>query len=382
MPSINRGTLPQNFLDSVSSGMRLPQPEPQYWFARMALGGRLSFAALNAGQSTVQQFVSMAGGGDSTPLALDAMVRAADAYPGAVVAIDDFGKGMGDTIKLRRPIYSGGGYDLASRQVQADKATSTAGQAITAEEVPIVLQEYEGPFGPTGVVQPYAIRSFDARYRANKDELATLVTGHLSRDYIKWMDTVIRDQFRKSLSIALGGVTLSDSQSSVSGFVAGSGHTANLELLLNARKSLSDREWAPFPNGRYMCLVPTSFNVQMLGDPDWRALSAQHGKDKNLAFGYIGSVQDLDIFECTTLKSYAATETPPGDTNPVPASQTVFEGMIIGPGVVGMGTAQNPEARFADDTDYGKMAKVLWNAVHAFETIDNRGVQRFLFASS
>ena len=47
MPSsISRGTLPQNFLDSVTPGLRLPTPEPQYFFAKMAMAGRLNLAAL------------------------------------------------------------------------------------------------------------------------------------------------------------------------------------------------------------------------------------------------------------------------------------------------------------------------------------------------
>src|SRR3990170_1481922 len=108
MPSINRATLPQNFLDSVSMGLRLPTPEPQYLFAQMAMGARMSLAAIDAGASTVQQFVSM------------------------------------------------------------------------AAEVPVVLDQFEGPYNTDGSeVRPYAILDFDAKYRANKDQLAGLTTLHL-----------------------------------------------------------------------------------------------------------------------------------------------------------------------------------------------------------
>ncbi len=376
MSFIGRGTLPQNFLDSVSPGMRLPTPEPAYWFARAALAGRLQFAALNAGAPTVQQFISMAGGGAPVSTELDSMIRSADGYPGAVLAVDEFGKGQGDTIKLRRDLYGGGGYSRAERRVAADKPTSTTGQAIQMEEAVIILEEYEGPYSvAASVVQPYAIREFDAKYRTNKDQLAAVTTRHLVRDYVKWLDTVIRDLFRANDT----AITYADDVANVLSFTSGAGHNTSLDLMLKARKALSDREWQHFPNGRYIALVPTSFNVQMVGDPDWRALSQFHDQGKNLAYGYIGSIQDLDIFEVTTLKTYAAGDTVPGDGNAVPTSATVFEGMIIGPGAVGMGTGQEPEARFADDTDYGKNAKVIWNAKQAFETLDSRGVQRFLF---
>lgn len=378
MPSINRGTLPQNFLDSVSRGMRLVQPEPQYWFAKAAMAARLSLAAIDAGATTTQQFVSMVGGGDRIPPGLDELARAADAYPETVMAVDDFGKDAGDTIKLRRPIFEGGGYTLAARQVQPDKTTSTTGQAIKAEEVPIVLHEYEGPYNAAAAeVQPYAIRDFDAKYKTNKDQLASLTTMHLRRDYIVLLDTVIRDLFR-----ATGNITYADDVANVLSFTVGAGHSVSLELLFKARKELSDREWQPFPNGKYVCLVPTQFNVDMLGDVTYRQLSAFKDNGKNQLYGYITSVQDLDIFECSTLRTYAAGETVPGDGNAIPAGSEVFEGLIFGPQAVGMGTAMTPSAFWADDTDYGKVAKVIWRAIQAFQTLDNRATQRVLFQAA
>jgi hypothetical protein len=354
--------------------MRLVQPEPQYWFAKAAQSARLGLAAIDAGASTVQQFVNMVGGGDVVPPALDELARAADAYPGAVMAVDEFGKGAGDTVKMRRPVFEGGGYTEADRRVHPDATTSTTGQSLKAEEVPIVLHEYEGPYSSSAsAVRPYAIRDFDAKYKANRDQLASLTTMHLRRDYVKWLDTVIRNLFRNTSQI-----TYADDVSNVLSFTVGAGHQMSLEAILKARKELSDREWQPFANGRYICLVGTHFNVDMLGDVDYRQLSAQHGGGKNQLFGYIASVQDVDLFECTTLRTYAATETVPGDGNAVPAGSAVYESLLFGPDAVGMGTAMTPKAFWADDTDYGKVAKVIWRGIQAFQTLDNRAVQRVL----
>lgn len=375
MASVNRATLPQNFLDSVSLGMRLVQPEPEYLFAKMAMAGRLSLAAIDAGAVTVQQFVTMAAGGAPVPPELDQLARVGDAYPNAVVAVDDFGKNQGDTIKLRRPLFEGGGYDEQSRLVSADKNTNTTGQSVKAEEVPVVLQEFEGPFNQgLGAVSPYAIRDFDAKYKANRDQLTGIVTMHLRRDYVKWLDRVIRNRF-----VATSNITYSDSVANVASFTAGAGHIANLELIARARKALSDREWGKFPNGRYVCLVPTQFNVDMLGDPDYRQLSAFH-TGQNQLFGYITSYQDVDIFECTTLRTFVnADGAVPGDGQTTPSGVTTQEGLLFGPGAVGMGTGMTPSAYWADDTDFGKVAKVLWRALQAFQTLDNRAVQRLLW---
>jgi hypothetical protein len=376
MPSINRGTLPQNFLDSVSSGMRLPTPEPQYWFAKAALGARMSLAALDCGMPTVQQFVSMLGAGAQLPPELDELARAADAFAGVVTAVDDFGKGQGDTVKFRRDVYSTGGLDGDDdRVLSPDASISTTGQAIQMEETAVVLKQYHGPYASSGTaVQPYAIADFDAKYKAAKESLSSATSRYLRRDYIKWLDTRIRDRFRSTQYI-----TYSDDVTNVLSMVAGAGHVANLEMIMKARKALSDREWSKFGNGRYVCLVPTKFNTDMIGDADYRELSKVHREGQNQLFGYIGSIQDVDIFEVTTLKAYAATATVPGDGNAVPAGVTVQEGLLFGPGAVGFGTGLEPECRWADDTNYGTIAKCIWYALHAFQTLDERGVQRFLF---
>jgi len=367
--------------------MRLPTPEPQYFFAKMAIGMRITLAALAAGVSTAQQFVTIAGGGAQLPPELDDMARAADAYPEAVIAVDEFGKDAGDTVKLWRDVYEGGLYTQAGRLLGEDVAISTTGQNIKAEEVPVVLKEFYGPSNAAGTsVQPYAIKDFDAKYRRNKEQLAGKVTRYLRRDYVKWLDAVIRDLFR--CNGANTNLTFPDGITQGSDFVANGTAYISLQQILNARKALSDREWRKFSNGRYMCIVPTSFNTQMVGDVDYRELSKLQAQGRNLIYGYIGSIQDIDFFECTTLATYAAsgaTDTALNSSN-VAANVTLNEALLIGPGAVGMGTAVNeqsgsigPEVRFADDTNYGTLAKMIWYVMHAFQTLDMRGVQRIPF---
>ncbi len=375
MPSINRGSLPSNFLDSVNDqGLVLPTPEPQYLFAKWAMGARLSLAALNAGAPTVQQFVSMAGGGRPISPQLDEMARAADMYPGFVNAVESFGQGKGDTIKFQRMVYNAAtsGYTAASREVATDAVISTTGQNVQTEEVPVVLKEYHGPINGAGsAVAPYAIWDFDAKYRANKLQLASIVSRFLQRDYVKVIDRSIRDLFTASSNI-----TYSDNVANAAAMTAGAGHILNLETVLAARKAISDREWSKFPNGRYVLLVPTVFNTDMVQDPDYRELSKSHADGRNQLFGYITSVQDIDIFECTTLQSVAAAGTYAGST--VPTGVTVHESLLLGPGCVGFGTAAAPECRWADDTNYGTVAKCIWYALHAFGTLDTRGVQKIV----
>jgi hypothetical protein len=381
MPSINRGTLPQNYLDSVNTGMRLPQPEPRYMFARMAIQAQMAAGALEVNADNVRHFVKLmaASGGQEVPQELDQMAVAADLYPGAIQYVDAFGKNEGDTIKFRRDIYEGGGYSESARMVKTDVPTTTSGIALKMEEVPIVLQQYEGPYDTVNSrVAPYPITQFDAKYRANKDSLVSLTRRHLLRDYIKWLDTVIRDRFRAATNI-----TYADGVSNVLSFTAGAGHSATLDMMLKARKALADRERGSFRNGRVIALVPTQFNVDMVQDPVYRDLSAQHA-GKNPLFQYLATLNDIDIFQCTTMKTYAPGDTVPTDGNAVPAGagNNVYEALMITPGSVGFGQADPPMVFESDDTDYQKAVKVIWRSTQAFQTVDERGIQRILFQAA
>jgi len=286
---------------------------------------------------SVQQYVTASGGGAPVSPELDRLARTADAYPGFYQAIDQFGLNMGDTIKFQRPVFSTGGLTKAARKLTTAAAISTTGSIIQAEEVPVVLEEYHGPYTASGSAPaPYAIWNFDSKFRANKLNLTQLTSKHLVRDYTYWLDSVMRDEMRASPNITLSNADYAD----VTEYVAGGNSTFSLDQILRARKAISDRDWQPFPNGRYVLLVPTAFNTQMVGDVEYRELSKVHADGRNQLFGYIGSVQDIDIFECSTLSQYAAASTVAGTGGgTVPTGVTLEEAILCGPGTVGFGTA-------------------------------------------
>jgi len=379
MSSINRATLPQAFLTEVNAGLLLPQPEPQYLFAKWALGNRMRAEALSNGAATAMSYFGAMFNG-VVPDGLASMARAADFYPDFVRNVDAlFGEGMGTVARLQRRKYEGGGYTETDRAVTVDKATSTTGKAIQMENVEIVLREFEGPYDSgASEIRPYALYDFAQKWEnlKTKGGLVGETKHHLMRDAMKWLDTVIRDRFRSTQYITYTDASIS----SVSSYTASANQTANLDMLFRAKQALADREWQPFAStGRYVLLVPTVFDAQMLSDVTYRELSKQHADGRNQIFGYIGSIQNVDLFECSTLKSYAASDTVPGDSNTVPSGSTVYEALLVGPGAVAHGMPTPFEAFYADDTDYGKYAKVIWRSAQAFQTVDQRGIQRLLF---
>lgn len=388
---IDRASLPANyvdFLNEASMPLILPTPTSQFLFAHMAMAGRVSAAALRANASSAREWANVMGGGAPVPPEMDALIRVADIYPGIVQGVDVFGKGKGDTVKFQRPVYSVGGLTEAARKLNK-KTISTTTRAMQTEEVPIVLEEFIGPYASDGSdVNPFGVWNFDATIKAAKLSTAGLVSNALVYDYTSWLDAVIRNRMLLS-----GYTTLSDkSFSDVTSYVPGGGSEFSVEQLFRARQAITDRKWRKFPNGRFIVVVPTCFQSHMLRDPDFREMSVQH-PEFNQLYGYVTSIDDMDFYECDTTVTYSDTSPDTaavtGDAaGTVPTGVKLQEAIMIGPGTVGFGTCQDPlsgamgpSVRFGDTTNYQTETMFIWYALHAFELLDKRGVQRLIAQS-
>lgn len=389
-----RGAMPQQYEDFQSlagaKGMTLPTPIPQYFLANLAMAGRFSATAMAQGLSGPRALVDILGGGAPHP-ELARLSTMVEFLPGLINVVEEFNrdKGEGDTVKFMRPVYSVGGLGELDRALKSQVSIGTTGRAVRLEEVPVTLHEFAGPYASDGsAVQPFGVNKFDAKYRSNKIALASEVVHHLSYDYMAWLDSVLTCKYCRAsrsgttwTSADTTYLTWSDSSfTAVTDYVAGGGSQFSCEQLLRARQTLRDRYINPFQTGRYAALVPTSWNTQMVGDVQYRELSKAHTDGRNQIFGYITTIEDIDIFECNTLPTYAAAGTYAGGV--VPASVTINEGIICGPGAVGFGCTLPPEVRFSETTDYQRMANLIWYAVQGQDVLDDRFVQRFCAQTS
>lgn len=384
MPNvINRASLPQNFLQEVDTEMRLKQPQPQFFFARMAMAARLSTAALMAGAVNARAYATESTGGETLSPELDEMVRTTEFFPDAIMYADGFGLNRGDTMTFNRPVYGSGGLTKDARKVQGTKPTSIIGQGIKGEEAKLTLDEYEGPWDPAaGEVRPFEVREFDAKFLKNKENVKSLVGRNLHYDFTLWLDAVIRNEFAASRY-----VSFADGKTSVAGFTAGGGSAPDLGTVLGTRSQLSDRNRAPFSSGNYLLTVPTDFDQLILDDPAYRQLSAFKDAGRNHLYGYVATIQNVDIIQVANLNTYTAGTSVPGGNGAggaatVPAGVTLKEALLIAPGALGFGVGQDPETRVSDSTDYGKMAKFIWNAKLAIGMLDDQSVQRFIYQAA
>lgn len=388
-----RGSLPAQFEDFIQTvgrmGLILPQPQPQFFLANAAMAGRLSAQAFKAGMSGPRALVDILGGGaQAQDPNLMRLITMAEQIPGIINVVEQFDgskETRGDTIKFTRPVYSVGGKGENDRRIAAQVATSTTGRAASLEQTVLTLGEFWGPYASGGTgVQPFEVKQFDAEYRANKIELASTVAQQLSYDYTSWLDAVLTAKFCRATNSS-GTWTSADTTyltwpnaawSAVTSFVAGGGALFSANQLLRAKATMKARYIPPFPNGRYVALVPTCFNTHVASDIEYRENSKYHTDGRNVIFGYVGSLQDIDIYECATLPTYAAAGTYAGGT--VPTDVALAEGFICGPGAVGFGCALAPEVRFSEYTNYQTMAKLVWYAVQAQDVLDDRYVQRIV----
>jgi hypothetical protein len=191
--TISRATLGAEFYDRTSTKL-LKQPEPQYFFAMAAHAADSRTQLMTAGALGLPgREISSAGAAylsDMDRLQL----AAASEMSEAIVVEEELGKGPGHSIRMNRPVYSGGGYTEASRLTAATTAISTTGIDVSSEQAVITLNRFVGPFASGGSVpQPYAIDALDATLSVHK--LSDIVGLHLKRDRTKWLDTVLMLRF-------------------------------------------------------------------------------------------------------------------------------------------------------------------------------------------
>lgn len=375
MSSINKYTIPQAFFDGANSKIELITPEPQYLCAQLAMAGRLSALALADGAPNVAAWVKEASGGQ--PSELDRLVRVAEILPDAVMVVEKKGADKGDRVRFERDVYSGGGYTEADRKVTVDVETSTTGIKVSKEDMLIDLFEFEGPFASGGsVVQPYIVRNFDTLYRQSATNLVALAVKHMKRDRMKFLNTVVQAKF-----LATTNITFPEGITNGASFSAGGGAEVTLDQILSVKESLSGtgNEWPSFGDGRYPCFVPTSFHRQVARDTRFVAYAKDH-ESKNPLFTPIGSIGNIDFYECSTLPSYAPASTYDGQT--VASGVTLNEGFMFGPGAVGMGVAMDPNVFASDSTNYGKEVKLIWRSIEGFGNLDPRAVRRFVYQTA
>jgi len=356
---LSRVTLPQEFFDVVSADM-LVAPQPQFVFAQMVYAAnaraQLNAAGIDLGRATPPAQ------GASIPSLLDMqLILANGPFNGAIRSVIDLEKpGIGHTVRINRPVLSGGQYTVAARTISSSQSISTTAIDVTAEQTSITLLRVVGPAASGGSgPAPFAIDRMDASKSVH--QLRELVGLNLKYDREKYLDSVIGLLYDGASS---NSVVRPGSISADSGF-PNTGETAlDLDTLFRAQQALEEANIPKFSDGKYRCVLSPKQIRQLKQDPDFRS-SAQFFESKNPLFQpSVTEVGDIAIIASNTIQTDATTV----------SGVTIQRGLMFGPSAVGYGCGMMPEIRYAHEDNYGETAKVVWVCYEGHGVLDNRFV--------
>lgn len=374
MSLVSRATLPAEFYDRTSALM-LVQPEPQYLYAQIVFMGDLQAELrLNPDAASL-----LPGRGIESPQG--AAVRpfsenqlqlvAADKIRGEAITVSsELAKGnVGHTIRMNRPVFSGGGYTAAQRLISTGQTISTTPIGVTMEQVAITIQRFAGPYDATNSrVAPYAIDRFDAQ-RSVHDLVAT-VGVQLQRDRMKWLDAVYASIFDSGSVVIYPGdpagvLNSSGTTGDAAAFPSASNgyRPFDAETIFRAENQLSNLYIPRFGNGNYMLIVTPQQARQLRNDPAFQRMAVFETDMNPLKQSFVGLIGQVEVYQCSTNTV---------DTSTV-AGVSINHAVMFGPGGVGR-VKDGDGCRVANSTDdnYGETPKIVWIAYEGQSVLDNR----------
>jgi hypothetical protein len=360
MGIIARATLPSEFFDRTSAFM-LKQPEPQYLYAQMVFAANAQAELRRAEALGISPERAIASMGASVP-ALQEMQRIIAAPQAeAIFVTDELAPGkVGHTIRMNRPVFSGGGYTETARTIASSQTISTTPIDVTAEQVSITIRRVGGPFASNGsAVQPHAVDRFDSEHAMHS--IAATVGLHLSRDRMKYVDAVFGALFDDGANVLYPQDPDSRITSDAAAFTVPADRPFDYDVVTRTEEKLISLNIPAFANGRYMMIVSAKQAAQLRTDPQYGRLSV-YMPDKNPLNGYVRTIGGIDIYQSTTN---------PSDSSTV-AGVTIYHACAFGPGAVGYANAGPCRVASSTDDNYGETAKVVWLAYEGQSILDNR----------
>lgn len=363
--SASRVTLPNEFFDRTSAKM-LVQPEPQYIYARLVFMAAAA-AELRSGPNTlgISADRSVGGTGANVPGFQEMQLLLADNIRSEAIFVSDelAPEKVGHTIRMNRPVFSGGGYTEAARTIATSQSISTIPVDLTQEQVAITIKRVAGPYDTTNSrVAPRAIDSFDAQHSVHN--IANIIGVDLARDRTKYLDTVIGGLFDTVASGSLiypGDSTFSLSTDATA-LATNGDRPFDLETVFRTEQKLNDLNIPRFGNGKYMMTITPQQARQLRSDRDFKLLSVFEPESNPLKVAYVATIGGVEIY---------ASSTNTVDTSTV-SGVSIHHAVAFGPGHVGYASSGPCRVIASTDDNYGETAKVIWCAYEGAAVLDSR----------
>ena len=370
--SVSGVTLPNEFYDRTSA-MMLRQPEPQYLYAQLVYLADLNAEFRRVGDMGLTAERSMP---DVGPAAMQfqlmqSIIAGQMPYAEAIVVSDELAPGKpGHTIRMNRPVFSGGGYTAAARTIAASQTISVVPVDLTQEQVSITIARRAGPYDAVNSrVAPRAVDRLDAERGVHS--IASIVGIDLYRDRLKFVDSVYGSLFDAGSTIIFpgdpNGALTTDAGAFPTGTVAGQ-RSMDFQALLQMQEKLTLNNVQRFANGQFIAILSPRQVRQLQTDPDFvrqAPFTPALNPINPLSQSLVRSIAGIDVYMSNTQTIDAST---------VGAACPIDHGAMFGPGALGRVSSGPCRAAASADDNYGETAKVIWIAYEGEAMLDNRFV--------
>lgn len=375
------GALPAEFRDQLAPEL-LVAPDANYVFARSAWSamqaaqfagdallnlqleqfklGRLGSMGMAANMDAA---MSMGAGG---PLTLQQMT-----YPDlfrVVMAPDQGPDNDGMVVKINRPRFLNNTKTEASRIIGPnDQIFGGSSQVPAMDQVPVTIREYFGPTDAAGAKSPLNLAQF-SRNRGRHDLLK--YAGLLLRqDWTSLLDAISQQRLINA-GYAASNVSYAGNATSLATLTGQGAESLSYDVLVRAVEALkSSPRFAPGvgDSGKYVYFADIHQIADLKLDPQFQKLSVFEEKWNPLFPGYFSTIENLIVVE----NNNGVRQVNQG----IPGNVTAYQGIIVAPGVLGLGCAKVPSPLRDTQDDGGRFDRYAWHCYMGLQCIDDRFVQ-------
>jgi len=291
----------------------------------------------------------------------------------------DFGKGLGDTVKIPRAAYLPGPSHPDDRLLSSASTYTridSGNQSLATNVVTAELKEWG--LGRNSQYPPVTLVNFVTAY--SMLDLISILNRNLLRDYYLWEDLKIRTLWEPTSRVVYN----KKDNVSTSALIANDGGTLTRRFLASLYGYMKELSIPPYMGNKYGLVVNSTALTQLKQSYDtlWHAATPQElqtlteylnpalispGETDRIS-GYAGDFENFMIFE-TNNYGIGSTGAPGVIAAPV-GSTTLHASFAFGANTIGRGIGTEMQIKFDDDTDFGRASRAIWRSEESFVAMD------------
>lgn len=293
----------------------------------------------------------------------------------------DFGKGLGDTVKIPRAAYLPGPVHPDDRLLSSASTYTridSGNQSLATNVVTAELKEWG--LGRNSQYPPVTLVNFVTAY--SMLDLISILNRNLLRDYYLWEDLKIRSLWEPTTRVVYNK---KDSVSTTA-LAATDGGTLTRRFLASLYGYMKELAIPPYMGNKYGLVVNSTALTQLKQSYDtlWHAATPQElqtlteflnpalispGETDRIS-GYAGDFENFMIFETNNYGIGSGGAPGVLSTTINSVANTLHSSFAFGANTIGRGIGTEMQIRFDDDTDFGRASRAIWRSEESFVAMD------------